>query len=243
MLKVNHLTGFGSRSANNLPAGLSIWARYKASSQIAVGDGNAVTQLDDISGNARHATQGTSSRRAILRTAASGLVGNTVAYDFQGDNTNPHQYALPSMTALTQGEIFFWVIKDDDDATNARRLHQIGSATDFYYVYLDHGIYDGFGSTVRKTAGDPTPSVTVWHNYSVRSKASDWECYINNSSIFSTATNTVGFPASPQIGGYVAGTTSTRLCKGKIAEVVILSTATDAAGRADIHTYFLNEYT
>src|SRR5690348_7181049 len=131
MQMVSTFKSAGGGGGGTFPAGLSVWARYKASDMIAVGDGNAVGTWTDSSGNGRDATQATAARKPILRTSASGLVGNTVGIEFRGTNTDPHQMALPSMAALTQGEIFFFLKKDDDDGANSRRLHQTGSATDF----------------------------------------------------------------------------------------------------------------
>ena len=70
-----------SATGGSFPGGLSVWARYKASSMSSVGDGNTLSQWDDITGNARHATQATAARRPFYRAAASGLFGNTAAIE------------------------------------------------------------------------------------------------------------------------------------------------------------------
>lgn len=229
-----------SKAIAPFPSGLSVWARYKAST-LGLTDGSFVASWGDISGNGRAATA-VLGAQPIMRTSAAGLVGNTNAVEFSNRDSTPINMAIPDMSALTQGEMFVFLIKDDDDGATPRRLHQIGSATDFYYVYLDHKIYDGFGSTVRKTAGAPSGGVTTWHNYDVYSNTNDWQCFKNNVSIFSTVTNTVGFPVAPIFGGYPGGTVTTRAMAGKIAEMVILDTVTDSAHRAAMNAYFRGEY-
>src|SRR6185369_11628550 len=145
MLRSNHLSGFvGKRQRGVFPTSLTVWARYKASDMVAVGDGNAVGTWTDSSGNARDMTQGTAARKPLLRTAATGLVGNTFAIEFLGNSTDMHNMAIPNMSALTQGAIFcFW--KNDADADevgttlNTRRHWQIGTSTDDYFKYTNTG--------------------------------------------------------------------------------------------------------
>jgi hypothetical protein len=253
MLKVNHLTGFGSRSANNLPAGLSIWARYKASTMASVGDGNTLSQWDDISGNARHATQATSARRPVYRATASGLVGNTSAVEFLGNSSDPHYVSLPNMSALTQGAIFVYHKNDTDtqEATttvNTRRIWILGTSTDEYYKYTNNavgsGIYENFGTSVRKTTGNPSAgALSVWHSYAVTSASASFLTYINNVQHFTTGTNTVAFPAAPTIGGNpIQPTPPPNLSNKLVAEIIICSVVPSATERAAIQAYFLKEY-
>jgi len=240
-------------SGGGLPAGLpTIWARYKASSMISIGDGNAVSSWTDISGRGHHATQGTSQRQPLLRTTASGLVGNTVAIEFLGTNTDPHCLNVPDMSALTGGFIAAYIINDTDTneantVVNTRRIWEMGNATDGYYKYTNNsvgsGIYETFGTTARKTSGDPATNALVsWHSYMVSSGPSAWTSWINNVQHFSTITNTVGFSTTPLIGGYPAGGSGIRLSNKKYAEIVIFEAAPSSAKRAELQTYFTNEY-
>jgi len=234
------------------PPGLTVWARLKASDMVAVGDGNTLSQWDDGSGNTRHATQATSARRPFFRSAASGLVGNTAAVEFIGDDTNPDNMGLPSMAALTSGFIAAFLINDTDtngNAANIRRIWEMGNATDGYYKYTTggiEGIYETFGTTARKTSGNTSPTsgvLTNWHSYMVASAGGAWTSWINNVQHFTTATNTVGFSATPLIGGYPSGTSTTRLANKKFAEIVICSAVPSSGDRAALHQYFLDEYT
>jgi hypothetical protein len=251
MLRVSQMTGF-ERPRDVFPPNLTVWARYKASDMISVGDGNAVGTWTDKSRNGRDMTQATTARKPLLRTAASGLVGNTTAIEFLGDDTNPHNMAVPDMSALTTGFIATYVIADTDTDqpgfnTNVRRIWQMGSATDSYYKYTNTGpgIYETFGTTVRKTCGDTTPTsgvLTSWHSYMCSSASAAWTNWINNVQFFTTGTNTVGFPVAPLVGGYPGGSTTTRLGNKKIAEIIILSAVPSSTERAAIHQYFLDEY-
>lgn len=255
MLRVNNLSGFGgiipAAGGGDLPDTLSIWTRYKSSTMSSVGDGNSTSQWDDISGNNRHATQATSARRPIYRAAASGLVGNTSAFDFLGDDTDPHCIALPDMSGLSEGFIAAWLIADTDTNAgtgNIRRIWELGSSTDGYYKYTDggiEGIYETFGTTARKTTGDTSPTsgvLTNWHSYMVASASGAWTNWINNVQHFTTGTNTVGFPASPLIGGYPGGTSGRRLANKKYAEMIICSAVPTSGERNAIQAYFESEY-
>lgn len=234
-----------------LPESLTLWGRYKALSMSSVGDGNTLSQWDDISGNARHLTQGTAARRPFYRASASGLFGNTSAIEFLGDDTDPDNMAVPNMSALTQGFIAVFLIGDTDtngSAANIRRIWEMGSSTDGYYKYTTggiEGIYETFGTTARKTSGDTSPTsgvLTVWHSYMVASASGAWTSYLNNVQHFNTGTNTVGFPAAPIIGGFPTGTSTTRLANKKYAEIVICSTVPSSTEQAGIQQYFLEEY-
>jgi hypothetical protein len=87
--------------------------------------------------------------------------------------------------------------------------------------------------------GNVAPALTDWHVYHIRSAASDWEAYINNTSVHATATNTVEFPAgtsllgrAPAVGGYNMN--------GWIAEIVFYPFALDATQRAAVYDYMAN---
>ena len=73
-------------------------------------------------------------------------------------------------------------------------------AANSHYPFSDGIIYDTFGTTVRKTVGDPAPALTNAHIYIAISAASDWRSYLNGTLLFSTATNAVSFDVIPRIG-------------------------------------------
>lgn len=106
------------------------------------------------------------------------------------------------LSAFTEGEHFLLMKRDADPPSGNGALHVFNTAVDINHVPFSNGIvYDGFGSNVRKTTVDPTPSFTSWRLYSAYSAAGDWANYVDGTQIYSTATNTVGFPASSYLVG------------------------------------------
>lgn len=223
--------------------GLPMWARYKASSMASVGNGNALSQWDDISGNARHATQATSARRPIMRTAASGLVGNTNAVEFIGTDTDPHVMGLPSMVALTAGSIFVACKTLVPDSGNNNRLWEMGTSVDGYHTY-SITVYETFGTQTRRQMPSAASAGTfsVWHKYSVEAATNYYDMRLNNSSVYSNSANVVGFSSSPAIGGRPAGTSGLRLAQKHIAEIIISSAVPTTAQRTAVYSYFSSEY-
>ena len=73
-----------------------------------------------------------------------------------------------------------------------------GSAN--HWPFNDGVIYDDFGTTDRKTAGNPTPSLSSFCIISQHSAANDFVININGSQFYSTATNTVGWSNTQLIG-------------------------------------------
>lgn len=153
----------------------------------------------DTSGNSGDFTQATSGKRPALRGGASLLNGHLVV-EHDGSNDT---FDGPDLSGLTNGHAFI-VVKIDTDPPAAggfTGLWTFGTNLDnTHFPYTDGNIYDGFATTVRKTVGNPGPSLTSWRIYEVRSAAGDWEALLDGISLFSTATNTVGFRAAPKLG-------------------------------------------
>ncbi len=211
----------------------------------AVSNGDAIYQWNDTSGNERHATQPVAGRRPTLDTGVTHLGEPTVRFQ----SANITHFVLPDMSALTEAEIFTVVKLDDDPQTGGDGgFDWFGpsgvSAT--HVTYTDGLIYDSFGTTVRKTVGNPATDLSAaFHVYHRRSKASDWACYLDNADdaslsttdvngdpcMFSTNTNTVAFNSTPQIGA--TELTGAKI-NGRIAAVAICSPALTSSERAAV---------
>lgn len=151
-------------------------------------------------------------------------------------------FAFGNFSALTAGEVFI-VIKVDNDPTTGSGVRSglwtigtdAGSIT--LYPYDDGNIYDGFGTTVRKTVGNPTPSLASWRVYNVFSAANDWGANLDGSSLFTTATNTVGFSAS-----CVLGAQSVAFLDGDVAEFIMYNRKLTAPERASVLGYLQGKF-
>jgi hypothetical protein len=219
--------------------GADLWAWYDASYAPSVTIATGVSNLADRSGNARDATNGVGGTQPALASAVqNGL--DALYYDA----TAAFVLDIPDMSALTAGTYVAIAKRDEDPPTGSGAsggdagpvLYSGTSVENEHHPYNDGTIYDSFGSTVRKTAGNPTPSLASWFLFSARSAASDYEFYVNGTSLFSTGTNTVGFNTLPSIGLSRAAAQNYRF-EGHIGEVVILGVAATTANRQKVEGY------
>lgn len=141
--------------------------------------------------------------------------------------------------ALTAGHIY--VVWKFDNAvsgsgSNGAWMLDSDTANGNYIPFSDGKIYDGFGSTARKaTAAAPNPAVTSWHVYEAISTSTEWTVQQNNVQIYTTATNTVGWPATAFLGGNSA--TPDISMVGDIAMVLLLDHKASAAEDTAIHAF------
>jgi hypothetical protein len=210
------------------PTAVNAWAWYKADAGTSTTvDGEAISQWDDSSGNARHATQGTGANQATYQTnELNGLP--VVRFDGSNDFFN-----VPDASALTASTVFI-VVKIDTDPPIAEEqtgLWHLGTAVNAtHYPYTDGVIYDAFGTTARKTTVDPTPALTSFRIYGVVSAANDWRSYLDGVNLHTTGTNTVGLPSAPRLGGF----TGTYFLDGDVAEFVLYDSALSTGDRQDV---------
>lgn len=89
-------------------------------------------------------------------------------------------------------------------------LNNVGNGgSSGHYPFADGVIYDEFATTSRKTVGNPTPSLANLHVYEAVSDSNLFKSFINNSEIFTTATNTVGYNSTvPIVGDAYSGSIS-----------------------------------
>jgi hypothetical protein len=194
-------------------AGLKVW--LKADAIVGLADTDPVSTWSDSSGQGNDGTASLTVR-PLYRT---GIVNGKPVVRFDGVNDVLN---LPnSFSAFTAGTAFVVVkiVTDPPTAEIRTGLWRFGAGiTSHHYPYTDGTIYDAFGSTVRKTTGNPTPALTNWHVYEVVSKTNEWTSRINGTQHFTTATNTVGWTTTPQLGGQ----SSVNLyCQGDIAEFLL----------------------
>jgi len=155
----------------------------------------AIPSWTDASGNNNHLTAA-GTAQPTLRTNALN------AYPVVEFDGSTDVLTIPNvLTALTAGTLFA-VVKLNADPGSGNGLIDIGTdgSLQDHYPYVDGTIYSDFGSTVRKTVGNPTPSMASWHLLSMRSASGAWDCRFNGTSLFTTASNTVGFNAAPKLG-------------------------------------------
>lgn len=124
---------------------------------------------------------------------------------FRFDGSND-KFQGPTLVGLTEAGTAFLVVKTDFDPNSgtACGVWELGASGEINWFPwpTDSGVYDNFGSTVRKTTGNPTLDLsTAFRTYCVVSAPGEWTSRFDGTQHYTTATNTVGFPAAPFLGG------------------------------------------
>ena len=180
--------------------------------------GTTTDQWDDKSGNANHFTS--ASGQFPTFTAGEAIFST-------GDFLTG-----PNFSALTEGHIFL-AVENDVESGGAQ-----GTPMDFdqtssidHYAYVGGTVYNGFGSTVRKTCGNPAQALVDPHILSIHTAANDWEMKIDGVSIYSTTSNTVSFHTAPWLGksGYA--------WDGRIKAVLFYNAKLSVDDEADVMAY------
>jgi hypothetical protein len=143
---------------------------------------------------------------------------------------------------MSSGEAFFVAKVDNDPGGTSGPLHWgwgSDTAGSHWPFAGDNQIYDTFGTTSRKTVGDPTPALTTMRVYNVRSATNAWSAHLDGTQIFSTATNTTGWGTGTHNIGF--NPTAQRL-KGYIAEIILYSSVLSSGDRSIIHAYLNSKY-
>ena len=225
-------------------SGLMLWLKAdgtlwqdSARTTPATSDGDPVGAWDDASGNGDHYTQTNNDKRPALRTS---VLNSLPVVRFDG--TDDQLHGPDHLSGLTAGTIFC-VVKIDNDPPAQDMfsgLWRFSSAADsVHYPYTDGNWYESFGSTVRKSTGNPTLALTDWRVIGVTSASGAWEAFIDGSSHYSTASNSVGFDSTPKFG--VSGNEAYFL-DGDIAELIIYDTSLSSGDRISIQNYLNAKY-
>lgn len=225
-------------------SGLAAW--YKADAIAGLSDGDAVSSWVDSSGNGNTATQATPANQPTWKTS---IVNGKPVVRFMASGAD--YLNLPNfMSAFTAGEVFI-VLKPtaDPNGTNTYTgIWNFNNPTQYpsHYTWSANGfIYEGFGTTVRKTVGDPSKTTKAWRLYNVASAAGDYTVRYDSDPLYHTATNTVYFPTTPRLGGAL-GTTDhiwvNLYLDGDIAEVLIFNTTLSSGSRSAVESYLCTKY-
>jgi hypothetical protein len=204
--------------------------------------GGAVSQWNDKSGNARHATQGTAGNRPLL--AAAGLNGKAVI-DCDGTNDELSLANITSLTSVNQS--LFVVAKRDNAAGRTEMSIAIGNTTTSDGVidiprWTDNAMYSQVGYATNR----PTPtSVITDQPYISSVTGGAIQLSYTNGTLIGTGTtqSTSSFSVtSGFIGSGTAVTPSGRFFDGKIAEIVLLPLVADTTTRQKTEGYLAHKW-
>jgi hypothetical protein len=219
-------------------SGLVIWHKADA---ITASNGDQISQWDDSSGNANHATQGTQVNRPHYLT---GQINSLPAVRFYG--TNHYVNIANALSGLTSAEVFVVVqlSADPPSGDNETGFWSLtGSSQMTHLTYTDGTIYDTFGTTARKdTSVDPTPSFTSWRLYNVQTAASAWTNRLDGAVLYGTGVNTVGFSETAKVYLGASYEPGSYAMDGWIAEFILYNHVLSAAVRDQVEAYIATKY-
>jgi hypothetical protein len=161
------------------------------------GDGFVTTWYDQ-SGNANNATQSTAGNQPQIVSSGSVILENSKPTISFLSGLSGFGFATFSPTTV-EGFLVVKAKADPPLTTNSGFIN-IGSNTDdSHFPFIDGNIYDGFGTTARKTVGNPTTPLNQVNLYNVLSASGEWTARLNTTQIFTTSSNVVGINANPKI--------------------------------------------
>ncbi len=230
------LRGLGGGSAPWTPLTPATPAWWLRGDSVVL-NGGTVAQWTDKSGNGRHWTQGSAPLQPTYAASAiNGKPGLTFAAAAQQELVGPDLIAV----GLTAAETFIVMQLNADPPAAAAKcgLWRTESAASVAVVpFTDGIIYDGFGSTARKTTVNPAASMASPCIYSVISTSAEWTSSLNGTQIFTTGTNTVGWNTATRIGSSV-----TNWFDGVMCEWIVYGAKLSDGDRASVIAYLKARY-
>ena len=186
--------------------------------------------LNTTPGNGPVLKTGVVNGKPVLRFTATPSPAKALLNDFDA-------------TGLTAHEIFVVVkaVTNSPIAVNGSVSWTLcGSGENSIYpFYADGNIYEGWGSTTRKSFAHPSHDVAAWHLLNLVSIAGEYTVFVDGTQIYTTATNTAGMAAyaSGTLGGFDGAAFN-----GDIAEIVWYSAKCSAPDKSTTKTYLAGKY-
>lgn len=249
--------GWWDEDAQNvtLPA-FDIW--YKADGQ-AVDDQEPVIGLSDFAPNSGDQDAfldiGEPNWPAQLVYYRTNMINGHQAWQFHLDADRDSRLFLADWLPVpvwTAGEMFCVLRAAADPPAGPPAadwidgvFHDFGSSglPSLYSSYADGKIYEGWGSTTRRDCGVPPVPLTEWRLYNVASGPAEYTVRLDNTVLFTSATNTVGWRGntlatlgSRSVSGTKAG------FNGWIAEYIVLNRVLTTSERAAVVQYLSTKY-
>ncbi|MFA7295726.1 MAG: hypothetical protein WC211_00905 [Dehalococcoidia bacterium] len=166
-------------------------------------NGSDIASWNDKSGNARHWAQGTAAVQPAQAVAAlngrDGIRFTGAAGEFL---TGPDLLTL----GRTSAEIFIVAKKVADPAASdpLSGFWETSNSVAGAVPFTDGAIYDGFGSSARKTLPNPTSNLANGFVWNIITASGEWTSSINGAlsgnDYYTTAVNTVDWLAAPRVG-------------------------------------------
>jgi hypothetical protein len=163
-------------------------------------NGDAVGTMTDWSASGINATMAVSAGKPTFSTTAGPSSGKCITFDGVDDIM-----ALASNPITASGATMMIVWRNYVDpptgSGNGAPLAYWGTGGAFNHWPFDDGVvYSGFGSTARKTVGNPAASLANWNVVTIVSVSGSFRFRVNGADVYTTASNSVGSGATPKLG-------------------------------------------
>ena len=220
------------------PASLSNCQLYVAADSLSLIDNDKIATWTDQSGNARHLTQtGADILKPVFKT---NIINSLPAVKF--DIANGTFFNVGTwMDGYTEIEMFVLYKWINLGGTSAPSMHNItGGSGTYQPFWADSKFYEGFGSNTRRDAITGSVAAdTQFRAYNVQSASGAYNIRQNNTSIFTSATNTV----STGSGTRKFGTNGGQFSDMYVLELVIYNgAAKDSTDRTSIMNFWNTKY-
>jgi hypothetical protein len=217
-------------------------ARYDAQDLTSISlSGSDVTQWNDLSGNNRHATQGTSTFRPKSGTRT--LNGKNVI-DFDGTNDQLiNDGVVASFTGEDKPFTVFYVIDRDSAANTAWSFTRAGSGIPYIWQYADSmDIRDDSNSTSLFIV--PGSSSSGGKAVTHRSTGTSFNAYLNGTEVTSATSYNRGNITldRSRIGVYNAGGTTAFHLDGAIGELIYYNRQLTTDEVSQVNAYLLSRW-
>jgi hypothetical protein len=165
--------------------------------------------------------------------------------DMRPSASNRNSFTMGNIfSGASAGSMYVTLFKNQDPAdggafSDATCIWDFGTDTvTDHFTYSDGNIYCGWGSTVRKSYGNPTPSLNAYRIISIHSEANSHKVYIDGTLFNSTGTNTVAFRTTPVFGANAAQNV---WMAGAFGEVILTNFGDVTAVRQQIEGYLARQ--
>jgi len=205
-------------------------------------NGDDISAQDDLK-NGNDVTQTTATEQSLFVASGINSIGCS---EGDGGLASKEHYDVTNdtLSALTAAEMFIILelVEDPPGATANAGLYKYGThaATITVVPWTDGNIYDGFGTTVRKSTGNPTLSFTSPRCYNVVTTSSEWTSEVDGAQHYTNATNTVGFRTDPLLGKEDRGTE--HYYHGQIGEFILFNAKLSSGDKASMETYIADKW-
>lgn len=191
----------------------------------AANRGTTSLQWDDRSGNGNHYTSPAAANFPSFSGGAAIF-----------DGTNDYLDG-PGYTSLTQAEMFILHKRysNTNETGNNTGWNVFGWEQATEHFAYGGVIYCSFFTGTRKTCGDPALNLANYHRVNIQSKAGSFVLRLNNTTQYSTASNTVN--ASRATSRLGASGLATYKFQGSIKAVLLYGRVLSADERAGVEAY------